>query len=104
MKLVHSIKKLFCPSHFTKENEKLSLSAFSPAHKTIHELECKIRKIETDIKKLSGCEIRIAGLNQDRARHYRIQREQLQIKKELLMNQLLQTEQSLDLERMFHHA
>lgn len=79
MSLIYTLKKLFCPENSSSEidnrNDSHHLNIIHFYELEIRGMKNKICSLKSDIKKLERCEIRIAGLNQERAKHYRDQRE-----------------------------
>ncbi|MUG81467.1 hypothetical protein [Commensalibacter melissae] len=80
MYFISTIKKLFCPENSSSEIDKrhdihhLNIIHFYESE--ILEMKNRICSLKSDIEKLERSEIRIAGLNQERAKHYRDQREE----------------------------
>lgn len=80
MYLINTLKKMFCPENSSSEIDKRYDNHDSYI---IHFYELEIRgmknricSLKDNIKKMERCEIRIAGLNKERAKHYRDQREE----------------------------
>ncbi|MUH05378.1 hypothetical protein [Commensalibacter melissae] len=80
MYLINTLKKLFCPENSSSEIDKRYDSHDSYIihfyELEILEMKNRICLLKDNIKKMERCEIRIAGLNQERAKHYRDQREE----------------------------
>lgn len=80
MYLISTIKKLFCPENSSSEIDKRYDNHDSYIihfyELEILEMKNRICSLKDNIKKMERCEIRIAGLNQERAKHYRDQREE----------------------------
>ena len=100
MSLIYTLKKLFCPENSSSEIDKRYDSHDSYI---IHFYESEIRKmknricsLKSDIEKLERCEIRIAGLNQERAKHYRDQREEYERQVKELQDSISLRETILD--------
>lgn len=80
MYLINTLKKLFCPENSSSEIDKRYDNHDSYIihfyELEILEMKNRICSLKDNIKKMERCEIRIAGLNQERAKHYRDQREE----------------------------
>lgn len=80
MYLINTIKKLFCPENSSSEIDKRYDNHDSYIihfyELEILEMKNRICSLKDNIKKMERCEIRIAGLNQERAKHYRDQRKE----------------------------
>ncbi|MBI0018103.1 hypothetical protein H3S71_01995 [Commensalibacter sp. W8133] len=100
MYFISTIKKLFCPENSSSEIDKRYDSHDSYI---IHFYELEIQgmknricSLKDNIKKMERCEIRIAGLNQERAKHYRDQREEYERQVKELQNSISLREAILD--------
>lgn len=80
MYLINTIKKLFCPENSSSEidnrNDSHHLNIIHFYELEIQGMKNRICLLKDNIKKMERCEIRIAGLNKERAKHYRDQREE----------------------------
>lgn len=100
MYLINTLKKLFCPENSSSEIDKrydihhLNIIRFYESE--ILEMKNRICSLKSDIKKLERCEIRIAGLNKERAEHYRYQREKYERQVKKLQNSISLRESILD--------
>lgn len=80
MSFINTLKKMFCPENSFNEidnrydNHDFDIIRFYELE--IQGMKNRICSLKDNIKKLERCEIRIAGLNQERAKHYRDQREE----------------------------
>ena len=96
MSLIYTLKKLFCPENSSSEidnrydNHDLNIIRFYESE--ILEMKNKI----CSFKKMERCEIRIAGLNQERAKHYRDQREEYERQVKELQDSISLREAMLD--------
>lgn len=92
MYLINTLKKLFCPENSSSEIDKrydihhLNIIHFYELE--ILEMKNRICSLKDNIKKMERCEIRIAGLNQERAKHYRDQREKYERQVKELQNSI----------------
>ena len=100
MYLINTIKKLFCPENSSSEIDKRYDSHDSYIihfyELEIQGMKNKICLLKSDIEKLERCEIRIAGLNKERAKHYRDQREEYERQVKELQNSISLREAILD--------
>lgn len=100
MSLIYTLKKLFCPENSSSEidnrydNHDLNIIRFYESE--ILEMKNKICSLKDNIKKMERCEIRIAGLNQERAKHYRDQREEYERQVKELQDSISLREAMLD--------
>ena len=100
MSLIYTLKKLFCPENSSNEidnrhdNHDLNIIRFYESE--IRKMKNRICSLKSDIKKLERCEIRIAGLNQERAKHYRDQREEYERQVKELQDSISLREAMLD--------
>lgn len=80
MYFISTIKKLFCPENSSSEidnrNDSHHLNIIHFYELEIQGMKNRICLLKDNIKKMERCEIRIAGLNHERAKHYRDQREE----------------------------
>lgn len=71
---------MFCPENSSNEiDSRYDNHDFDIIHfyeSEIRGMKNRICSLKDNIKKMERCEIRIAGLNQERAKHYRDQREE----------------------------
>lgn len=100
MSFINTLKKMFCPENSFNEidnrydNHDFDIIRFYELE--ILEMKNKICSLKSDIKKLERCEIRIAGLNKERAEHYRDQREKYERQVKELQNSISLREAILD--------
>lgn len=100
MYFINTIKKLFCPENSSSEidsrydNHDFDIIRFYELE--ILGMKNRIFSLKDNIKKLERCEIRIAGLNQERAKHYRDQREEYERQVKELQNSISLREAILD--------
>lgn len=100
MSFINTLKKMFCPENSSNEidsrydNHDFDIIRFYESE--ILEMKNKICSLKSDIKKLERCEIRIAGLNKERAKYYRDQREKYERQVKKLQNSISLRESILD--------
>lgn len=91
---------MFCPENSSNEidsrydNHDFDIIRFYESE--ILEMKNRICLLKDNIKKMERCEIRIAGLNQERAKHYRDQREKYERQVKKLQNLISLRETILD--------
>lgn len=100
MSFINTLKKMFCPENSSSEIDKRYDNHDSYIihfyELEILEMKNRICSLKSDIKKLERCEIRIAGLNKERAEHYRDQREEYERKVKELQENISLREAILD--------